>query len=430
MGTRSSRLIDRRAMAPSPSADTSPLRRRRRLVAAVVCANVALLVVLSPARADLVTDWQLTTLAVQVPANIRTLAMVHIAMFDALNSVTPLYHPYAVSLPGAGSASPEAAAAAAAYGVLIRLLPAQQLALDAALAASLATVPDGPAKAEGLAIGDAVADAIYMLRLDDGIPTPGPPYVPGGAPGDYQLTPPNFMAPVNTGAGSQTPFAMTGASQFRPNGPPRLSSHRYAWELEEVRLLGTADPTMRTEEQNLIADWHREQFALNRVARAAVAEIGFDLLTSARLFALLNIAMADAVISVFEAKYVYDFWRPITAIRAADIDGNRATAADPTWAPYLVITPPHPEYPAAHAVVTGAAATVLERFLGHHYGFTTTSATAPGERFFEDLASYVEDVKLARIYGGIHFRTALEEGAKQGKKVGKWVLKTQLRRLR
>ena len=187
--------------------------------------------------------------------------MVHVAMFDALNSVTPLYHPYAVSLPGAGGASPEAAAAAAAYGVLIRLLPAKQVDLDAALALSLATIPDGPAKAQGLAIGDAVADAIYTLRLDDGILTPGPPYVPGGAPGDYQLTPPNFMAPVNTGAGSQTPFAMTSASQFRPNGPPRLSSPRYARELEEVRLLGTADPTMRTEEQNLIADWHREQFA-------------------------------------------------------------------------------------------------------------------------------------------------------------------------
>jgi hypothetical protein len=429
MGIRSSRLIDRRTMAPSPGADTSPLRRRRRLVAAVVCAIVALLVVPSPARADVVTDWQLTTLAVQGP-NIRTLAMVHIAMFDALNSVTPLYHPYAVSLPGAGGASPEAAAAAAAYGVLIRLLPAQQLALDAALALSLATIPDGPAKAQGLAIGDAVADAIYMLRLDDGILTPGPPYVPGTAPGDYQLTPPNFMPPINTGAGTQTPFAMTSASQFRPNGPPRLSSYRYARELEEVRLLGTADPTMRTEEQDLIADWHRELFQPNRIARVAVAEMGFDLLTSARLFALLNIAMADAVISVFEAKYVYDFWRPITAIRAADIDGNHATAADPTWAPYLVITPPHPEYPSAHAVGTGAAVVVLERFLGHHYGFTSTSATAPGERFFEDLASYAEDGKLGRIYGGIHFRTAVEEGGKQGKKVGKWVLETQLRRLR
>ena len=428
MGIRSFRLIDRSAMASSPGADASLWRRRRRLVAVALCAIVALLVVSSPARADVVTDWQETTLAVQ-GANIRTLAMVHVAMFDALNSVTPLYHPYAVSLPGAGGASPEAAAAAAAYGVLIRLLPAKQVDLDAALALSLATIPDGPAKAQGLVIGNAVADAIHTLRLADGILTPGPLYVPGGAPGDYQLTPPNFMAPVNTGAGSQTPFAMTSASQFRPNGPARLSSPRYARELEEVRLLGTADLTMRTEEQNLIADWHREQFAVNRIGRAAVADMGFDLLTSARVLALLNIAMADAVISVFEAKYVYDFWRPITAIRAADLDGNRATASDPTWAPYLVFTPPHPEYPSAHAVVIGAGATVLERFLGHDYGFTTTSATASGERFFEDLASYVEDAKLGRLYGGIHFRTALEEGHKQGKKVGKWVLKTQLRRL-
>ena len=166
---------------------------------------LSLVVGMPPAAADLVTDWNQTTLAVQGP-NIRTFAMVHIAMFDALNSVSPLYHPYAVHLPGFGDASPEAAVAAAAYGVLLRLLPAQQVALDAALAASLAAVPDGPAKAKGLALGDAVADAIYMLRLDDGILTPGPPYVPSGAPGNYQFTPPNFMAPVNTGAGSQTPF--------------------------------------------------------------------------------------------------------------------------------------------------------------------------------------------------------------------------------
>ena len=301
--------------------------------------------------------------------------MVHIAMFDALNSVTPLYHPYAVASPAPGPAARRPRPPR-------RLPPTECSSGSSQLSSSRSTrrwplslattIPDGPAKAQGLAIGDAVADAIYMLRLDDGILTPGPPYVPGTAPGDYQLTPPNFMPPINTGAGTQTPFAMTSASQFRPNGPPRLSSHRYARELEEVRLLGTVDPAMRTEEQDLIADWHRELFQSNRIARVAVAEMGFDLLTSARLFALLNIAMADAVISVFEAKYVYDFWRPITAIRAADLDGNRATVADPTWAPYLVITPAHPEYPSAHAVGTGAAVVVLERFSGpslrlHHH---------------------------------------------------------------
>jgi hypothetical protein len=268
-----------------------------------------------------------------------------------------------------------------------------------------------------------------VLRSGDGILAPGPVYAPGTEPGDYQLTPPNFPAPVNTGAGLWTPFAMTSASQFRPNGPPALHTGRYAKELEEVRALGTADPLLRTPEQDLIANWHREQgqFQLNRIAREAVTGGTFDLLTSARLFALLNVATMDAVQSVFEAKYVYDFWRPITAIRGADTDGNRATAADPTWAPFLGVTPPHPEYPAAHAVVHAAGVTVLEAFLGHHYSFDATSATVPGAvRSFDSLAALLEDAKLGRVYGGIHFRSALDEGARQGKKLGQWVLKTVL----
>jgi hypothetical protein len=383
----------------------------------------------SPAAADLVTDWNLTTLAAQIPTNTRTLAMVHLAMFDAVNAVSPEYQSYAVSGPAAGDVSPEAAAAGAAYGVLIRLLPTQQALLDAALAASLAPIPDGPAKTAGLALGDAVADAIVELRSGDGILALGPAYVPGSEPGDYQLTPPNFPAPVNTGAGFWTPFAMTSASQFRPNGPPALHTGRYARELEEVRTLGTADPLLRTPEQDLIANWHREQgqFQLNRIAREAVASGTFDLLTSARLFALLNVATMDAVQSVFEAKYVYDFWRPITAIGEADTDGNRATVADPAWAPFLGVTPPHPEYPSAHAVVQAAGATVLEAFLGHHYSFDATSVTAPGVvRSFDSLAAFVEDGKLGRVYGGIHFRSAVDEGARQGKKLGKWVLRTLL----
>jgi hypothetical protein len=328
-----------------------------------------------------------------------------------------------------GDVSSEAAAAAAAYGILIRLVPAQQALLDARLAASLAPIPDGPAKTAGLALGDAVADTIFELRSGDGILTPGPPYTPGTEPGDYQLTPPNFSAPVATGAGSWTPFAMTSPSQFRANGPPALHTGRYARELAEVRRLGTADPLLRTPEQDLIANWHREQgqFQLNRFAREAVDAGAFDLLTSARMFALLNVAMMDAVLSVFEAKYVYDFWRPITAIRGAGNDGNRATDPDPDWTPFLGVTPPHPEYPAAHLVVQGAGATVLEAFLGHRYGFTATSATVPGvERSFDSLAAFVEDGKLGRVYGGIHFRSAVDEGARQGKKLGKWVLRTLL----
>lgn len=407
------------------------MRRIRRLTGAWLLVSLLLLMIgPPPAAADLVTDWNLTTLAVEAPANIvRTLAMVHLAMFDAVNAVSPEYQAYAVSGPVAGDVSSEAAAAAAAYGILIRLVPAQQALLDARLAASLAPIPDGPAKTAGLALGDAVADVIFELRSGDGILTPGPPYTPGTEPGDYQLTPPNFPAPVNTGAGSWTPFAMTSASQFRPNGPPALHTGRYAREVAEVGRVGTADPLLRTPEQDLIANWHREQaqFQLNRIAREAVAAGTFDLLTSARMFALLNVATMDAVLSVFEAKYVYDFWRPITAIREAGDDGNRATDPDPVWEPFLVNTPPHPEYPSAHAVLQAAGATVLEHFLGHHYGFTATSATVPGvERSFDSLAAFVEDGKLGRVYGGIHFRSAVDEGARQGKKLGKWVLKRLL----
>jgi PAP2 superfamily len=406
------------------------MRRAPRSTGAWLLVSLLLVAGPPPAIADPVTDWNLTTFAVETPANIlRTLAMVHLAMFDAVNAVSPEYQAYAVSGPVAGDVSAEAAAAGAAYGILIRLLPAQQALLDAALAASLASIPDDPAKTAGLALGDAVADMIVALRSGDGILTPGPPYTPGTEPGDYQLTPPNFPAPVATGAKDWTPFAMTSASQFRPNGPPALHTGRYAREVAEVRRVGTDDPLLRTPEQDLIANWHREQahFQVNRIAREAVAGGTFDLLTSARMFALLNVATMDGVLSVFEAKYVYDFWRPITAIREAGDDGNPATAPDPDWAPFLGVTPPHPEYPSAHAVGQAAAATVLEAFLGHHYGFTATSATVPGvERSFDSLAAFVEDGKLGRVYGGIHFRSAVDEGARQGKKLGKWVLRTLL----
>ncbi len=416
--------------------DTRETRRVRSVTAAsfgswviVMMSVLVLLAGPAPAAADLVTDWNLTTLAAQVPTNTRTLAMVHLAMFDAVNAVAPEYEAYAVNGPAAGDVSAEAAAAGAAYGVLTRLLPGQEAILNPALAASLAPIPDGPAKTAGLALGDAVAHAIVALRAGDAILVPGPAYVPRTEPGEYQLTSP--IPPVATGAKDWAPFAMTSASQFRPNGPPALSTRRYAKEVAEVRRLGTADPLLRTPEQDLIANWHREQgqFQLNRIARQAVVSGTFDLLTSARLFALLNVATMDAVQSVFEAKYVYRFWRPITAIHGADTDGNPATAADPTWAPFLD-APPHPEYPSAHAVVQAAGATVLEAFLGHHYGFEATSVTVPGEvRSFDSLEAFVEDGKLGRIYGGIHFRSAVDEGARQGTKLGKWVVKTLLQPL-
>ncbi len=250
--------------------------------------------------------------------------------------------------------------------------------LDAARASSLATIPDGPEKDAGLALGDAVAARLVASRATDNWLAPNPPYVPGTGPGEYQLTPPGYAAPINAGAASWVPFAMTSAGQFRSNGPPPLRSRRYARNVEEVAMLGAVDSIVRTPEQTQIAKWHVEQgqFSLNRIARTEAQANGLDLLETARLFALLNLALTDGVLSVFEAKYHYRSWRPVTAIRAADTDGNPETDADPDWLP-LLTTPPHPEYPAAHAVVTGAGLEALKAVFGRDYGFTATSATVP-----------------------------------------------------
>ncbi len=411
-------------------ADWRPRTGRRRGLVVLLSALVTLAA--ATARGDVVTAWNETTYQVAGPLVTRTAAMVHVAVFDAVNSVDPRYEPYAFLEEVTMPTSPEAAAVGAAYGVLSRRFstsPATLTVLNAALATSLASIPDGPEKEAGLALGDLIAAKVIALRSSDKMLDPNPPYVPSSGPGRYQLTPPGFTPPVNTGAALWVPFTMAFPSQFRAKGPAPLKSRRYADQLEEVALLGAADSTVRTPEQTQIAQWHVEQgqFSLNRIARTEAVANGFDLLTNARLFALLNLAIQDGVQSVFEAKYHYNSWRPVTAIPAADTDGNRWTYADPTWLP-LLVTPPHPEYPAAHAQVNGAGIQVLEAVFGHHYSFASTSATVPGvTRSFDSFNDLLEDAKIARIYGGIHFREALEDGGRQGRRLGRWILRNFLR---
>ena len=380
------------------------------------------------ARADVVTDWNQQVVTIGGPQIQRTLAMVHIAMFDAVNAIEGRYTPYLLLPPPPTGASAEAAAASAAHGVLVRLFPSQAQSLAAALAASLSGVGGSQSKSDGVAFGDLVALAIYQARLADNILAPGPIYIPGSDPGDYQLTTSTPPQPVNTNAPNWIPFALRSTSQFRPNGPARLRSVQYARDVKEVERLGALVNSERTADQDEIGRWHTEmaQFQFNRIARAEVANDCRDLVEHARLFALLNIAMADAVASVFEAKYTYRFWRPVTAIQHADVDGNVRTKADPTWAPFLP-TPPHPEYPAAHAVVQTAAARVMKAYFGRKYRFETTSPTVPGViRFYEDFDAFAAEGADARVFGGMHFRTSLEEGSRQGKRVANWVLKNFL----
>ena len=399
------------------------LRGMSRLVglALVVGFSVA-----APARADVITQWNEQVLALGGAS--RTLAMVQVAMFDAINAIQPRYRSYLVLPAAPAGALPEAAAAAAAYGVLVRLQPAQRAALNATLAFSLAPLPDGPGKTSGVQYGDLVAYLVYQNRLNDNILTPGPIYVSSGIPGAYQITTPGPAQPVNTNAPNWIPFAMTSASQFRPAGPPALTSRRYADDLNETRKLGELNSPYRSAIDDETARWHTElaQFQLNRIARAEVATDGRDLLAHARLFALLNLALADAATSVFDAKYTYLFWRPVTAIRNADLDDNGRTDVDPGWFPFLT-TPPHPEYPAAHGVIQTAGTRVLERYFGQHYAFDTTSPTVPGvTRHYEDFDAFAEEGGLARILGGMHFRNSIEVGHREGKSVANWILEHYL----
>jgi len=378
-------------------------------------------------RADVVTDWNVTTLqaAAAVSPNQRqhrVAAMVHAAIHDAVNSVAPRYEAYAAQVSPSGEASIEAAAVQAAYGVLIRLVPGQAALLDAARAASLSTIPDGPAKEEGLAVGEAVAGRIVVLRSTDGSEVDGT-YTFGSGPGEYQRTPPTFGNPAIPAFRFVKPFVLRRGDQFRSEGPPSLGSDDWAADFNEVKRLGRVDSAERTAEQTEIALCGAEPAlpTWNRVARTVSAQKHTGLVENARLFALLNLAMVDATIACWDSKYTYRFWRPVTAIPLADTDGNDATEADPAWTP-LRPTPLHPEYPSAHACVSNAAAEVLTRVLGKHLAFSAATSTCPAGvvRSYDSFHDMADEIGDSRIYIGFHFRSSVRHGANLGRQVGHW----------
>jgi hypothetical protein len=389
-------------------------------------------------RADVVTDWNVITLQAAAAAGLnpqrqqRVAAMVHVAIHDAVNSVAPRYEHYAVRVPLAAHASIEAAAIQAAYGVLIRLLPSQAAMLDAGRSASLSKIPDRPAKAAGLAVGEAVAGHIVSLRSRDGSDVDGT-YTFGSGPGEYQSTPPTFGNPSVPAWRFVTPFVLKRGSQFRVEGPPSLNSDEWAEDFNETKRLGSIDSSDRTPEQTTIALCGAEP-ALpmwNRVARSVSAERNTDLVENARLFALLNLAMVDATIAIWDSKYAYRFWRPVTAIRTADTDGNASTEADPAWTP-LRPTPLHPEYPSSHAGVSNAAAKVLTSLFGNHIPFSTATSTCPAGvvRSYDSFQAMADEIVDSRIYIGFHFRSAVRHGAHLGRQVGHWTFHRFLQPLR
>ena len=360
----------------------------------------------------------------------RLYALVHLAQHDAVNAVAPRYESYAFGGRDA-AADPEAAAAAAAHAVLAAVYPARRARLDSTLAASLAAVPDGEVEARGIALGTQAAAAILARRENDGSDTPVVgDYTPGTGPGRYQFTPP-FTLAFQPGWRFLRPFALTRPDQFRPKAPPALGSKAYADAFAEVKSVGQAGSATRTPDQTAYAKFWYEfsELGWNRIARAVASDRALGLQGTARLFALLNVAMSDAYVAGWDAKYHYDFWRPITAIRAAATDGNPATAPDAAWEP-LMVTPPVQDYPSTHSALGDAAAEVLASVFGDRTAFTFTSPTAvPADsaRSFARFSAAADENADSRVRAGIHFRFATDAGQELGRRVGRWAVSHQLR---
>jgi membrane-associated phospholipid phosphatase len=356
----------------------------------------------------------------------RALAITQAAVYDAVNAIDGSFEPYHAAVHASHGASLEAAAAQAAHDALAALFPSQASTFDAALAADLVGIPPGRAW-QGAAAGREVARQILEWRSTDGS-SATVTYIPGTDPGDWQPTPPANLPALAPQWPYVTPFAMTSGAQFRPAAPPALDSAAYAAAFNEVKSLGRADSTTRTEEQTQIARFWNDGLGTafapgywNRIAEGVATDRGLSLVSDARLFALLNIATADALISCWDAKYAYSLWRPVTAIRAADTDGNPATEPDTTWSP-LLVTPNFPSYTSAHSTVSGAAAEVLTALFGDHYEITVSAVSVPDTRSFDSFEAAAAEAGQSRIYGGIHYAFDNINGLAVGGDVADYVI--------
>ena len=389
----------------------------RVITAWLAMAVLGLLAIAPGAHADVVTDanTKAADIASRHPATpiaVRMMAIVQVSVFEAVNAIAGRHPPLRASLTAAPGASVDAAVAAAARTALLKLMPPQQAAIEADYEAALKPVPDGPAKTAGIAVGEQAATAILASCADDGAVAPNT-YQPHAAPGVYVPT----VFPAVPHWGKRKPWVMTSGSQFRPGPPPSLTSDTWKRDLEEIKALGGRTSTRRTPEQTAIAQfWEATAPAVYwPVARSVASAPGRDAIDNARLFALAAMAMDDALIAVFDAKYTYNFWRPVTAIRNAE-----GGARDPGWVPFIE-TPMHPEYPCAHCIVSASLAAVLAAEIGS--GPTpvlrSASSTAGGAvRTWTSVADFAQEVAAGRIYDGVHYRNSTEVGAAMGKQIG------------
>ena len=388
-------------------------------------------------RADAVIDWnaimETTVLEVDPYVQTRTSAITQLAVFEAVNAIVGDYEPYLGTVTAPPGASPEAAAITAAHEALKALHPESAASLDSLRAASLAAVLDGPAKNDGIAVGEAAAAAILALRANDGSDDEAP-YVPGSRPGDWRPTPPGFDAAWRPQLGKIVTFVIESGDQFRLEPPPALRSARYARDYNEVKQLGDINSTVRPQHRTDVARLYAASDTIevyHAAARQVAAAEGTSLAENARVFALLSIATFDAAVAVFDSKYHYDYWRPVTAIRAGDQDDNRRTAPDPEWTP-LIDTPPFPSYPSGHGGLGAAARRVLEDAFGAKgHSITLSNPEVPGVVLhYTSWKQITDDIDDARVCGGIHYRFDQESAARQGRRVGSYVLRHRLRPVR
>lgn len=383
-----------------------------------------------PAQADVIMDWNAKADAIGIEkqlvnsANSRAQAMLHVAMFEAVNAIDRRYTPYKLNLTADQATSREAAAASAAHDVLVALYPDQKADLDATLATSLAAIADGEAKSKGIELGRKAASEIVALRTNDGSGAPES-YRPQTSPGVYVPT----VVPIESTAAQIRPWVMRSASQFRPAAPPALTSDVWTRDLNEIREYGSLNSAKRSAEQTTIARFwfFTGPRTYNGIVRQIAASKKMDLVDCARLYALTAMAGSDAFIAVFDGKYAHNLWRPVTAIRNADLTNNPSTPREAAWLP-LGATPMHPEYPCAHCIVASAVSGVLQLVVGNEVAeITLASPTAPGvTRKWTKLQDYSDEVSNARIYAGFHYRFSTEVGKDMGKKIAELAVSTQL----
>lgn len=385
-------------------------------------AALSLVAGLTSARADVISDWNQTACDVVAKAGPgapghRMLAVVQLAVFEAVNGIEPRYAPWLQRLAAPAGASIEAAVAAANRATLTALMPAEKAAIDSAYHAALKNMPEGAAKADGIAVGEKAAAQVLARAAADGAAGPDN-YQWQTTPGRYVPT----VVPAVPTWPRRTPWVMARADQFRPGPPPDLASEGWARDLQEVRALGGKSSTARTAAQTDIARfWEDTRPMIYYPVLKAVSQLpGRTVVQNARLYAATGMAIDDALIAVFDAKYAYNFWRPITAIRVEHMAGGSKTAADPGWTPFIA-TPMHPEYPCAHCVVSGALGAVLrEEMRGKAMPrLSSTSPTLPGAvREWDSVEAFMEEVRMARVYDGVHYRNSTEVGNQIGMAVG------------